>query len=689
MKKALKFFVFAVFVVGILTSAEAQEVFQDAAPETIRVDSIVVAAPAVREIVPAQILADQQLRRLETHSVADAVRLFSGVQIKDYGGVGGLKTVNVRSLGSNHVGVFYDGIAVGNAQNGVVDLGRFSLDNVESVALYNGQRSAIFQSAKDFSSAAALYICTRRPVENRFRARVAGGSFDLIDGSVLAERKFGDKLSISANVQVINTSGRYKYHYSRPGGGWDTTAVRSNGDVRVVRAEAGLWGRTWNIKTYFYDSDRGLPGAVIKEDAAIALRNNERQRDRNFFAQGAVGQRISRLYSYRVQAKYANDYTNYVMPPSTTLRPVDAHYHQQEAYVSAVNFFAINHWLSANLSLDGQYNTLRAEAGELFERNFPHPRRLTALGAAAISLNLRNLSAQTSLLYTYAHDTSAVDRPMSKDRNVLSPTVVLAYRPTESIDLEIRAFYKDIFRLPTFNDLYYTDAANRVLRPEYTTQHNIGATWRKFLPNSTFASLEVSFDAYYNRVRDKIVATPTSNQLVWTMTNIGRAEILGTDISITQQLILGSQARKTTVDTRLSYTFQDTSGGDPVPYAPRHSGSVVVSLTWGRTSGKAGVVTGSNARARAENQWSLDYSFIYTGERYRLGSQTSANLLKPWYTHDLAISREFALRRASTKRPVDLRFSLEVNNIFNQRYEVVRWYPMPGTNVKLIISISL
>lgn len=73
--------------------------------------------------------------------MADALRYFSGVQLKDYGGVGGLKTIDIRSMGTNHMGVFYDGIQLGNAQNGLVDLGRFSLDNVEEIALYNGEGS--------------------------------------------------------------------------------------------------------------------------------------------------------------------------------------------------------------------------------------------------------------------------------------------------------------------------------------------------------------------------------------------------------------------------------------------------------------------------------------------------------------------------------------------------------------------
>lgn len=59
-----------------------------------------------------------------------------------------MKTVNIRSMGTNHVGVFYDGIELGNAQNGVIDLGRFSLDNMEAVTLYNGQKSAISNRRK-------------------------------------------------------------------------------------------------------------------------------------------------------------------------------------------------------------------------------------------------------------------------------------------------------------------------------------------------------------------------------------------------------------------------------------------------------------------------------------------------------------------------------------------------------------
>ncbi len=157
----------------------------------------VVVADRYREVIPSQRLSGEKLEALSSFSVADAVRYFSGVQIKDYGGIGGLRTVDIRSMGSNHLGVFYDGIEIGNAQNGTVDLGKFSLDFIEEVSLYNGQKSEIFQPAKDFGSAGTLYLRTRRPhFEENKRANIVAylrtGSFDLVNPSVLWEQKISE-----------------------------------------------------------------------------------------------------------------------------------------------------------------------------------------------------------------------------------------------------------------------------------------------------------------------------------------------------------------------------------------------------------------------------------------------------------------------------------------------------------------
>lgn len=666
---------------------QAQESISELSVDSLRthtIQEVTVIGRQMKEIVPAQVLSGEQLQRLNSHSVSDALRYFSGVQIKDYGGIGGLKTVNIRSMGSQHVGVFYDGIQIGNAQNGTVDLGKFSLDNMENISVYNGQKSNIFQSARDFASASAIYMETRKPTfkegrDNNLNLKLKGGSFDLINASALMEHRYNDKLFSSVNLEFLNTSGEYKFRYHKDGG-YDTTEVRRNGDVMFLRAEAALFGRInhgeWQIKGYMYNSKRGYPGAAVKKDYGISLFNEDRQKDRNFFFQGSVKQQVTDLYSYKIQAKYANDYMNYVMPPESTVQPMNNNYWQQEFYYTVANLFSFNRWWTANISTDFQWNKLNAFGTDMFNAHFVKPRRYSVLSAAATSISLRRFSIQESLLYTFVHDQSARGKEVADNKNIFTPTLIASFKPFERIGLDVRAFYKEIFRMPTFNDLYYVQLGNRLLKPEYTTQYNIGIVYNKQFDKGLFSSLNYTVDVYYNEVKDKIIATPTSNQLVWTMINLGYVEIRGIDMTLNPNL----QIEDFGIGVRLSYTYQKAQDftrekkenwddpvidgyGDQIPYIPWHSGSLILNADY--------------------KDWDFNYSFIYTGERYMLGNNTPVNHIQPWYTHDMSLSRNISFNNSL------LRVTTEVNNIFNQQYEVVKWYPMPGTNFKIILSYTL
>ena len=82
--------------------------------------------------VAVQSLSGQNIAELGIQNIADAVRRFAGTNVRDYGGIGGLKTVSVRNMGASHTGVSYDGAPVSNCQAGQIDIGRFSLDNVST-----------------------------------------------------------------------------------------------------------------------------------------------------------------------------------------------------------------------------------------------------------------------------------------------------------------------------------------------------------------------------------------------------------------------------------------------------------------------------------------------------------------------------------------------------------------------------
>lgn len=659
------------YCVCILAESTLQPIHaQNSLDSLQQLDEVVVTARKLtKEVIPVQQLSGAQLQRLSSHSVADAIRYFSGVQIKDYGGVGGLKTVNIRSMGTNHVGVFYDGIELGNAQNGTVDLGRFSLDNMEAVTLYNGQKSAIFQPAKDFGSAGSIYLQSRTPQfvpgkKQKVKATFKTGSFGTANSAIVWDKKLNDNISSSLNAEYLYTTGKYKFTY-RVDNSYDTTAVRKNGDVNAIRLEEGLFGKLkngyWRTKAYFYRSERGYPGAVVKNKFS----HEDRQWDTNTFLQGSYKKDFSERYSLMANAKYAYDYLHYLADPrrDEALMYVNNRYHQHEVYLSLSQRYSILPVWDVSLSADYQFNLLNADLTD-----FVYPRRHTQLAAAATALHLNRFKAQASLLGTFVQDHTRNGASAADNKTEWTPTAILSYQPFGKADFHLRAFYKRIFRMPTLNDLYYTFIGNIELEPEYTNQYNIGITYAKEFEQHWLQRLEMQADIYYNEVENKIVAMPTSNFFRWTMVNLGEVEIRGIDIALQTDW---QWRKKVFLTGRINYTYQkaqdftnpdDEYYGGQIPYIPRHSGSATLNLSW--------------------LKWEANYSFIYTGERYSSRANIPANYVLPWYTSDFSVSRN---QRIGTG---ELKVTLEVNNLFNQQYEVVASYPMPGINFRAIMQYT-
>lgn len=628
-----------------------------------------------KEILPAQTLSGEQLERLNSQSVADALRYFSGVQIKDYGGIGGLKTVNIRSMGSQHVGVFYDGIQLGNAQNGVIDLGKFSLDDIGEISLYNGQKSEIFQPAKDFGSSGSIYLQPKTPYfsgnkKTNLVLRIKNSSIDLFNPSFRLEQKLSDKISASFSSEFIQSDGQYKYKYQKkhPDGtiANDTIATRYDSYITAKRFETSLQGNLnngdWNVRGYGYISDRGIPSAIVNNGFDP---KGQKLLDRNYFVQAHLRKKIFPKFETQLKAKFAYDYTRYMdtVNVAETALKTDNTYIQRELYLSSSNIYSITPNWDVSANVDFQYNNLDSDL-----KLFSFPTRYTSLVAFATTYQWNRFKFLGSVLGTFIREN--VERnSKSPDKSEWTPSAFLSYQPLAFKNLTVRAFYKRIFRMPTFNDLYYTMIGNVFLKPELTNQYDIGFTYQKTYDHQVLKSIYFKADGYYNKVENKIIAVPTTNLFRWMMTNLGDVQIIGSDVNIQAELDLG----KVILKPLLSYTYQSARDftekgesyyGDQIPYVPWHSGTFTLMADY--------------------KEWSFNYSFMYTGKRYDAQQNNiEYNLIRPWYTHDLSIQKKFNWYSHQFK------VSFEVNNTLNQHYDVVRNYPMPGRNFKLIVSYTL
>ena len=618
-----------------------------------------------KQTSPLQIVDSESIKRLGMQDLSEAVRRFSGVTIKDYGGIGGLKTVSIRSLGAQHTAVSYDGVSISDAQSGQVDISRFTLDNVDMVSLSTGQGDDIFQTARIYASAGALNIKTKRPVFKAGKSyilslKVKGGSFGLLNPVLSYSQRMGSCWSASVYADYMRADS--KYPFTLVNGTIRTPEKRMNSDIETVRIEGNIYGDlgrggSLETKLYVFDSERGLPGSVnfYNKTATERLWND------NSFVQTRYKNQLNESFAVQAVAKYSYAYSRYKdVNDKYSAGYQDDRNTQHEYYGSAGVLYTPVSFLSASLTSDYARTNLR--------NNFVNaatPERSTSLTAFAMQYNNSSFTATGSLLGTYISDeVKNGNRP--DDRRHLSPAISFLWQPFRSNALRLRASYKDIFRVPTFTDLYYLRMGNSGLKPEKAKQYNFGLTWSGSA-GQVIRYLSISADGYYNKVEDKIVALPTL--YIWKMMNMGEVDIKGVDINFSAEIPLHEK-----INMMLSgnYTYQRAiditnteakNYKDQIPYTPRHTG---------------------NGSATIETPWvNISYILMAVGERYALPQNIKTNRVDAYAEQSISLNRTFELRNVS------LRIQGEMLNLANAQYDVIQYYPMPGRSCRLSVTINL
>lgn len=617
----------------------------------------------VTSTAPLFNLTNERMKTMGITDISDALHRLPGINIRDYGGAGGMKTVSVRGFGATHTGVIYDGIVLSDCQSGKIDLSRYSLDNVGSLSLIVGDNSDIFVPAKASASAASIIISTMSvPGAQDSLWHLTGqmrlGSFGTYNPYVKIGKSITPKFSFSAIGEY--THARNDYPFTLKNGILVTRERRNNSMMNSAHGEINTRWRitpasTLDAKVYYYDNNRELPGPVILYNPIC----HEKLRDRNFFGQLTYKNLSLSKFSFQGLAKFNWDASLYHDEDGKYPGGVlDEDYYQREVYVSGSALYVPTGKLAFNYSADYFYNNLTTNQMEVVG-----PWRHSVLQSFTGKFQNSWLLATARLLWSI-YDNGVKEGISSKDENKLSPSLSVSVQPMRNRLFFIRASYKNIFRMPTFNETYYFRMGSTSLKPEDTDQFNLGLTWQ-YNSADWLNALVLTGDVYYNNVKDKIVALPT-NMFIWTMTNMDKARAFGADVTASATFNI---ARRQSLVFAGNYSWQRvqprTSPTDPdynkqVAYTPIHSGAA--SLSW-------------------ENPW-VNVVVHTTGasDRYGTNSNLPITRIKGYMEMGAALIRSFKIKRNT----IDLRFDL--TNILDTQYEIVGNYPMPGRAWKFTVT---
>ena len=614
---------------------------------------------AARSTTPLQVITSESITEQGLQSVSDVVRRFNGVVLKDYGGIGGLKTVAIRGMGAEHTAISYDGISVSNVLSGQVDIGRFALDNISAVSLSISQSDDIFQTARVLGSAGVLNLQTAIPSFNEHnhegKARITTGSFGLFNPVLDYSHKISNSFAISANGSWQRADGNYPFKQE------DDKLLpdrkRKNSDVDIFRTEINIFnnfGKSGDLraKIYYFDSERGLPGSVtIANDYAA-----ERLWDKNFFTQMVYNTTFSPKLKFRSQAKYDYTFTRYVIEELSDRKT--NRYKQHEIYLSNALLYTINNNFSASLAEDLSYNTLNNDMAT-FADNLPYPKRYNSLTGIAAKYDIKQFTATASLLATYISE----EVKNNSDNNTykrLTPTISASYQPFDLTNLRFRVSYKELFRVPTFTELYYSSISKK-LNPELARQFNMGATWVGSI-SDVLNYVNASLDVYYNNVRDKIIIIPYP--FMASSTNLGKVRIKGMDLKLATNISLGD---KMNVDINGSYSYMEALDmTDPnnsktyknqIQYTPKHSGAITVGFN---------------------NPWvNFSYSIVAANKRYFNIQNIKDNRIDGYSDHSISLYKKLRIKG------YDCYLQGNLLNIWNENYDIIAYYPMPGRSFKI------
>ena len=598
-----------------------------------------------------QTLQIEESERRGITSLPNAIKRMAGADIKDYGGIGGLKTISVRSLGSKHTAVTYDGIALSDCQSGQIDLGRFTLEQLSQIKLTIGEDDNILHTARHYGSASVLELQSTSPdyVDKNYNAQVKlkAGSFGLVSPFVSFDHKIGKMNWVKVSADFLRADGQYPYTLTN--GKLKTEEKRKHTATESGHAEINgkfqLSSRTQlSAKSYYYASDRELPGQVILNNAK---ENKETSQDQNFFTQLQTRtdwERTTLLFNGKFNwaaCRYHDEAKQY---PNGE---VNFNYFQREWYGnSTLRYKANDHFSFAN-AFDYTFNSYNFNA-----YNCVYPKRHSLQDAISAKYENQWLASTATLLGSYFKNEVEIGEA-AKDQKRLSPAWALAFHPFP-FDLSFRASYKDIFRMATFNELYFNQVGAKNLNPERTKQYNVGSTYQ-YRSDKTIKSFGISVDGYYNEVKDKIVAIP--RMFFWSFLNLGHVEIFGMDWMSHCEI---KTSPRSALLLSAKYAFQKAVDktdkasavyGDQIPYTPLHSG---------------------NGSLAFENPYlNLSYNINLVGKRYCLPQNKAENRIDAYIEHGITAYKQFKFKHFDTKLRGD------VLNLTDKQYEVVKWYPMP------------
>ncbi|RAK11100.1 outer membrane receptor for ferrienterochelin and colicins [Halanaerobium saccharolyticum] len=588
LKKAVLVMLTALLISAVPVSAQV---------EVMELDEVVVTASRYEESImetPVSIeLIDQdEIEESNAQNVAELISSFPGVQITNYGGPAGSKTISIRGSDSNQVLILIDGQSINTRMIGDVDLSQILLSNVKKVEVLKGPASAVYGAN---ALGGVVNIITKKASDMEgLNLEFGIGSFNTYKTAL----NYGiilDNLDIMITAETVNSDG---FRDNPDNSGLDQYNISTKINYNLNQYNEFIFDIISN------NSDKEIPGSINMQSP------NANQEDE--------------MKNYRLT--YKRNKENYDLKTSIYYNDQETNYKNPDFYVDNTHLKEkIGFELNNTLYYDNNTLTYGLEVNndELDSSQLPEIYEATnkAIFLENSYTGFNDLKINTGIRYDNNEDYGSET----------NPRISLLYSVNNN---NLFVSYGEAYRAPTFDELYWDELwleGNPDLVPEKSKNYEIGI--KSELSNSKMEAV-----LFKSKLENEIVGYPNP-----VYKNIKKTETDGLEFNlsnnITDNLILG-----------YSHTYLDSRN--------------------------------VKTNELLKDQYYNDLSLSYKPENYKLIFNVShvggrIDDLENYTVCNLNFIKNIKM----IKR--DYKIKLTVNNLFDQDYQVVENYPMPGRNFML------
>lgn len=598
------------------------------------------------------VLTEKDFAERNASYVLDSLKTTPSVSFSATGGRGALSNLYLRGSKSNHVLVVVDGVKRSPLDGYGFDFGSLNLSDIERIEILRGEQSALWGSD---AMGGVIYITTKSGMlkEKPFNIDFdfGTGSHKTRDGSVtLSGYENGFYYSLhgdSHRTRGFSSMSQDKFTYT----GLDNQTVKDASGNTVVSGGAnekdGFHRDNASLRFGYADENKGLE-FLTSHSSQTGYYDNSifdekgyrlRYRETVFKLGGFLGNEKELLkHSFNI---------NHLKADSDRYGPNswDRIYYQGKR-------FNANYQLDINLDREGpitQAFSLLTDYQKSYYNSSAFTNTFTGVIAGEKKLIEKSVAMEYRLLSEEDHSLSVSGRytNSSKFDNRFTGRIAGTYRL--SPNFRAHTSFGSAVKNPSITEYYGYDAqfvANNALKPESSRGGDIGLIMET---TDKQHSLDIT---YFGRLVEDFISSTRNGGVSYAINLPGKTRIKGIEVAYKGQLT-------NDINTYANYTYTNTrqSNGNEITRLPKHMANAGIGY-------QITEKLGTNA------------NISYVGKRrdtYFAPDWRSYNVKLPSYTL-------FNLG-ASYQLTQNLNIYVNLNNLFDKKYEHTAGYEQDGRNV--------